>query len=719
MKIIRLACFCWWSLAVVTSATAQMNVRATYTNGQVFVVFQADPASSSASNTFALWFSPTVFTNTAQAALSERLFPLEVFASRLLHETQVAYGSNALTGFVIPMAGVGSYQLATNEGLFVVTVRTNLSGYFAVTPWGDATVSPARRTALFTANYSTNDSPQPHLQIRANSTTGHPVSFYILWADGAQDEASGRPDFPILANSARRGSPYLFLTVEPNSGLPGSGPWPATVCFHGSDGDAIEWLPNNATVRAINVIPSDSYVIAFDDEVVSLFNGMPLAHNSRWLGYVRSFDPFSNLTITNLDESASADFSAYNPPADETIVNYTQRRILWALDWLIAHANVDTHRVSVLGHSNGSMGAQMFTRAFPDRVSALELFNCGLRYFGSADIVARQGDDNLNLPVTLTNHLGQPVHLVELMYFTNRVAAPRDLPFTRVFNGKNDLNPAMHWGADMVDEIRFGDEQGTGLHFYWDMRQHGMNQWLDYWADSSSTATLALQSWRDDVRNQTRYRADQSFPAFFHLQNYPDHGNPGDGTTGSTTNSDDHGTWGGYFDWQTNLVDTPTNWQCTVFVVGTNSGYAAVDACPYPNLMADVAIRKSQQFLPAASAGYLWTASTTNGVLVQSGVGTTDSNALVTLPAINIPRDPTRLVLEVSAVPALAVIPTNATQIAIRAWLKSGFHFQLQNSTNLTAWSNLGNALTGSNAVFTATRSQNQPAEFYRLMVWP
>src|SRR5687768_11032049 len=84
---------------------------------------------------------------------------------------------------------------------------------------------------------------------------------------------------------------------------------------------------------------------------------------------------------------------------------------------------------------------------------------------------------------------------------------------------------------------------------------------------------------------------DQSYPAFFNVDAYPNYGDPGPGYLGGSTasgpcglardengnvvaNGDDHGTWAGYFDWETNITDTSTLWQCTLFLVGNGSGYA-------------------------------------------------------------------------------------------------------------------------------------------------
>ena len=686
---------------------AQTNVRAWYTNGQVWVVWNYD--TNNPPETFAIYAGTNNFTNVTQATLVGRLFGSEWSGANLKSQMDQAFGFRP-TGYRVPTPGGTFYTLAENEGLFVWTVRASGTNNFAVVPWGQNIVSNVNRSPAVRYTFDLNDPPRPQIQGRGPSVAAIPaatntVSIYMLFVDGDAEVNNGRPDFPIFANHHKRGSPHLFLMVEPSGGLPGGGPWPATMCFHGANGDAIEWLPSNTTAQSINVVPRDGYVIGFDDEIFSLVNGVPFGFNTRWIGYVPSFDPFVDVVSSPTeDNSLTNSYAAYNPPADQTIINYTQRRILWVLDWLIATANVDSNRVSLLGHSAGSMGAQSIARAYPERFSVVQLFNCGMRYYISGVLASRHGDALLNLPVTLTNHLGQQVHLLDLLFFTNRIAAPRDLPFFRAWHGKCDDNGAMRWGSDMLDEIRFMDRDAWGLHFYWDLRKHGMNEWKNFWVNATN---LPAQTQRDDVRNQARYRNNQSYPAFFNLQNYANHLEPGPGYIGSTNpaasctttnaNGDDHGTWGGYHDWlTTNIVDTATNWQCILFLVGTNSGYAPVDVSGNAILVSDIAIRRPQQFLPPPGTVLNWEVrDVASNNLFQSGTNVVGATGLVSATNVTVPRDPLRARLTIFA-PPCAPAPTLYARLLTNAALElrwvacTNYDYQLENSLTLTNWRNAG-----------------------------
>ncbi|MBI2929470.1 MAG: hypothetical protein HYY24_27720 [Verrucomicrobia bacterium] len=640
-------------------------VRAHHADGQVWVVWQYDPAAPP--QNYAIYRSPSSFADVSSATLVGRLFSPEWEASEVKGQIQKAFGTAPPTGFVIPNGSGGTTTLLANEGLFVDTVRTadnGVSYFYAVVPWGQTTVAATEFTATSVMmTYDVTDPPECHLQAtglnQGPGTTDFPVSYYVFWADGDLDENAGRADFPIMGNASKRGAPHIFMVVEPPGGLAGQSNVPATLAFHGADADASLWLPSGDPGPSINHFPTDGYLIAPDTKTWILLNHLPFHHNTRWFGYVRGFDPFENLEVLVLDEAADTNVPAeFNPPADETIINYTQRQLVWALDWFIAHKSIDRNRVSLFGHSAGSVGANHFARTFPDRFSTVSLFNNGQRYWEGLPHVVQQGDSTLNLPTNLLKPDGQPVRLLDLFPMTTRLAAARDLPLFRVYHGKCDDNGAMHWGADMLEVMRDADEAGLGGHFYWDLRKHGMDQWKDYWVDASTLATLVLQTQRDDVRKLSRYRADQSFPAFFNFQDYPDHGDPGPGWTGGSSaagpcgqavddlgnpvpNGDDHGTWGGYYDWNQNtLEDTATAWQATLFLVNSSSGLAAVDVSPYSQLTSDVAIRRPQAFKPVMGTLLDWTVTDlTTGLVLQSGTTTVAADDLVTVPGIIVYRD--------------------------------------------------------------------------------
>ncbi|MCC6231369.1 MAG: prolyl oligopeptidase family serine peptidase [Verrucomicrobiales bacterium] len=647
------------------------NVRAWCTNGQVWVVFQPGLEAREGTNTFALWYAPAPFTNTSQARLVTRLFASEVLGLNLARQAKVAFGEGVLDHYTVPLPGGGRYALQPAEGLMVATVRQDFSGYFAVTSWGETDVAARNRTGLVTGHYSLDDPPRPQRQIRrasvapdhAEGPTTNQVSIFITWVDGDQDLTQGRPDFPILANAARGGVPHLFLTCEPQGGLPGQGPWPATMCFHGANGDAEMWLPNGRASSVIGLLPRHGLLVAFDDELTHLELGVASPTNTRWVGYVPEYDPFS--------EAIGPGGVRRVPSDDAVIVNYTQRRVLYVLDWLVAQGYVDAERVALVGHSWGSMGAQMLARSHPDRFSLLHLYNCGMRFVNWIPDHPQIGTTEQNLPVTLTNHLGELVRFQELSVFSNRVAAARDWPLIRHFHGKCDHNGCdgfdctssgvMFWGPDMVEQMRASDREGTGVHFYWDLRGHGFPEWRGHWTNTRDEASVAEQTRRDDLGLQARHRVHQSYPAFFHLQRYAGHGDPGPGELGgrsplaclsNLTNGDDSGTWGGAFDWDVEgITDTLTRWESTLWLVGAPelSGLAAVDEATASVLVADVAIRRPQQFKPSAGTRLAWQLTRVrDGSVVQSGETVAGAEGLVTVRGLRISKDPDRVRLSVT-----------------------------------------------------------------------
>lgn len=645
-----------------TASAAQPSVRAWTAQGQVWVVWNWDTNNPPAS--FAIYARTNTtgsFTNVAQGTLVGRLLQPEWSGSEVLQQSFKAFGSPQVSGYVVPTNNAGgTYTLAPDEGLFVETIRpTTGPRVYAVVPFGQSNVTAQRRSAVVPVSYSPNEKPALHRQTSGNNTgpsnTPFPVAYYVLWADGDSNDAAGRPDFPIMGNAAKRGAPHLNLIVAPPGGLAGRTNVPAAMVFHGGDANASFWLPSGGASRTINILPTDGYVIAPDEKVWSVINGVPSGENSRWFGYVAGFDPFVGVSFSGVPTN----MVPFNPPAKSVIIDYTHRQLEWALHWFQQALSLDAHRVALLGHSAGSVGANHLGRMHPELFSSVELFNCGQRYYESPLTAAMQGEQALNLPTNRTNRFGAMVHLLDLFPFTVPLSGTqRDYAFTRIYAGKCDQNPAMHWGPDMVSVLRQADTEGWGDAFFWDLRKHGLNEWQDYWVDATSVATLAQQTRRDDGPSLARYRSNQSFPAFFNFQKYPSHGDPGPGGLGgigvnacinNPANGDDHGTWGGYYDWRPDdLVDSSTNWACTVFLEGAGANFAAVDACPFPSLRSDLAVRRPQKFLPVTGSQLNWvTRRVANNSIVQSGTIQVAADGLIVLTNITVPRWPEMLRIEV------------------------------------------------------------------------
>jgi hypothetical protein len=377
-------------VALVPRLPAQTSVRAHYANGQVWVTWDVQDAvltncvptltpalsngvpvvvSNCLPATYAIYWSGNPVTNTTTALLVGRLFRQEWSASILRNDVQASF-SSAPTGFRIP-DGAGGYRvLATNEGVFVHTVRSNFAGHYAVRPFGATNVPAAWRVPLTNALFDLGDPPICHLQIRGTND-GYPVEWYTMWADGDTNLAAARPDFPVMENDRRRGVPHNFSITYPQTGTLPATNIPACVAFHSGDAQAKMWLPENPGFRSIGLAPAGQLLVAVEDRLFSIRNGFVDAESVTSTGYVPSFDPFFNHQVNPLYSSPLSVL----PASNEVVVPFPLYRLNWTLDWLYAHKAVDSNRVALVGHSGGAKGSMLWSHASPERFSAVGLYN--------------------------------------------------------------------------------------------------------------------------------------------------------------------------------------------------------------------------------------------------------------------------------------------------------------------------------------------------------
>ena len=257
-----------------SSAFAQTNVQAMYAQGQVWVVWQVEDAvltncipaltpvisngvpvtvSNCLPQTYAIYWSPNQVTNTTTATLVGRLFAQEWSAFILADNVNASFGVRP-TGFRIPNGAGGYRVLATNEGVFVHTVRSNFTGHYAVRPWGETNVPVEWRAVLTNALFSLADPPTYHLQA-SGTNEGYPIEWWTVWVDGDTNLAAARPDFPIMENDKRRGLPHNFSVTAPKAGLLPPTNIPACIAVHSGDGQAKMWLPENNGFTSIGLAP--------------------------------------------------------------------------------------------------------------------------------------------------------------------------------------------------------------------------------------------------------------------------------------------------------------------------------------------------------------------------------------------------------------------------------------------------------------------------------
>jgi hypothetical protein len=724
------------SLLFTLSVQAQTNVRAWYAKGQTWVVWDTGGQQAS---TWDVYRGSNAFTGIGQGTLTGRLFIKEAQGEKL------KLSGNSLT-WVAPLPGGGTYTLAASEGLFAYTPHAAATEFFAVVRRGQTAVTATNRTAAAVAQgYDpVNDPIICHRQANLTNNAGYAYSVWAMWSDGRDNANDARPDFPITANFAKNGAPHVFAVYEPTGG-PVAGPMPAAMILHGGGPSDIGYTKFQPGVTGgdIGIIIPCGLLIAPDDGVYRVTSITPTfsvdAITTLWLGYRTNWDPFSVWPANQL------------PPADSTIVNYTMRRLDWMMDWLINRSpwNVDAKRFTIMGGSMGGGGASLLARWKPERFNSAVPFVARMVAPTTNDVSSASGNGieilgtgDQNLPTNLAKAGGGTFGINEVWRpWLNLSATQRDLPLMRFYLGRNDTeNP---WGPGKINIYQNINAAAWGAHLFWDSRVHG-NQ---YWSSGNPPGQY-IAEWVAPVQTayasapyQARYRNDQSFPAFFNDdQNAVLAGRQPNMGNGDPANGDTVGTWSGYYDWdQSNLTDTAIYWACTIFLTGLSS--VSVDNYPGTSATASIAIRRPQLFLPSNGASLAWRLRrVSDGVVLQSGTTTPDTNSLVSINNLTIFKDPVRTRLEVypaSQPPALGLgtsadvvsttvaqlaqltVPTsgaNAGQPQITVSGLIGLNLVAEYSDDLATWQPLVTfALTTGGVLIADPSAAGMPRRFYRL----
>ncbi|MBK8920144.1 MAG: hypothetical protein IPM81_01310 [Saprospirales bacterium] len=537
--------------------------------------------------------------------------------------------------------GIGKYKMKENEGLFVFTPHQAGSLFFAVVA-GNATAVNAGQnitSAVIPFQYNPDTDPvECHLQASFPSpfASGFACFAFMMWADGRQNQWENRPDFPIMANAAKNGMPSLFMISVP-VGLDTTQPFPMSVWLHGGGNIARQALAGS--YPSVNIKPAAGILLAHNDDLIG-WNDLnpPNPNNTSWhFGWRKNYDPFT----------------PDNEPDDlDTIINYTQRRYLWIDYWLLKHFNIDPARIQLLGHSMGSAGSTAIAKCFPEHYASVTIFNNGFGGPQPGNNVAIFGDRILNFPTNLRNRIGQTVHLLSLFNLLDNCSPSRDLPLIRHWHGKNDNGSTMGWDAYVVENYRKADSLGIGVQNMWSERDHVMDNgplFNDHWINGTQTNQ---QTTIDNVSFvESRFRSDQSFPAFFNHRLDLQNNDPGTGVFGiNNGDGDNWGAWGGYHRWE-NTHENETGWQTTAWL--ESNAIFGNDNCPHNFLTADLAIRNPQVFKPATGTTVYWQVKdfVTNQVL-QNGTATVQADDLTIIPQVKVFKEDIRKVrIEVSTQP--------------------------------------------------------------------
>lgn len=609
------------SLFLFSEINAQSNVRAWYAQGQVWIIWDS---SVPGPHTVSVYKKATAFTQTTQANLIGQPFQYEYFPGTYYQQTL-----EPTFTYRIPKPDGSTYQLLPGEGLFVETVMNTGAAFYAVVTTGQTTVTAGVNITANAVNFQYNPLSQPvncHLQRAETLVSGHKTYWFSMWALGRQDENAGRPDYPVLANAAKNGMPSMFIVSQSlNLDTTGGKKVPMTHLFHGGGGTANQMMANR--FPQFNLEPEQGISVAHNDDfpvntITEEGDSVFTAGRSLWLGWTKRHNPFN--------------FGFAAMPGD-TIINYTQRRIMWINEWLIRHFPIDSNRVALMGYSMGSGGATVLAKTWPNKFSTACLFNAGFRGAEDPASIRIVGSMAQNLPTTLTGYQGQTIGMNEVFSANVRCSADRDLPLMRTWVGKNDDNDRMHWGPDLAAQFRLADSLGQGIQIHWDERSHTYPILNFHWIQGVNPDE---QTYRDNLAYQEYFSSNQSYPGFFNHRLEPLNNDFGSGTIGiNNGDGDNWGTWGGYHNWDLNtLTDEPGKWEVSAWL--TADAVFDNDVSPNPALLTYMSIRKPQQFKPAPGAMLEWRVrDLANDQIIQAGQTTPDASGVVTVPNIYVTRE--------------------------------------------------------------------------------
>lgn len=478
--------------------------------------------------------------------------------------------------------------LAPSDGLYVHTVASDGSSFYAVTPMigglEDMTLVPGVN-ALSAAVAETVASPRPVLQ-SVNGSIRH----YVHWVSDHDT-----PLTPAMWNRPSRAF-NLRVVFDPSF----SGLRPILLRLHARGGNFR--LPGD-------FVHPEAVVVSPDDWIGEL------PQNTFWYGMNEAF-PDTTQYATHLN------------------VDYTVRRVMAELDFVMGDPffSVDATRVYAMGSSMGALGSMFLAYRFPARFAAVHLtvpkfdFGCSENQCWlepqNGDLL--WGPAAANLPTT------DGIGVYDRLDIGFLVSASPEVDFPQVYavNGRNDV--VVGWPEKPPTYAAVATARQPA-EFFWDEREH-----------DGTGAQWAF------VMNQRRLgmwdlRIDRSIPAFANLSIDDD---PGDG---NPLVGDAVGTINGRLEWSVaSLVDTPLMHAGDFALRDT----LAMDDSPVPNATVDWTPRRLQSFPRVPGQVYRFrNLQQPGGVEVENRAVVADSLGVITVVDAIVTQAGNRFVLEVLAGP--------------------------------------------------------------------
>jgi hypothetical protein len=462
------------TLSLASAAPVATHLQAAYRDGQVFLTWD-EPAGLQGDLSVLMCRAPITAANIAQATVvATGLNPATAYDWWLNPETfgnPVPQDPNTgekpkppHEGFIITPGG---QRLNPDAGLHVHTVAASESGayYYAVIAVSNTEIIPGQ-------NSLTQPVPQ------------QPAPVQPIWQEAG----------PPLDAARGKGLP-LHLILHAKTGRGG-------MQFLAFGDQSLGWregLPFKFGVRitadAVEVSPTDRTWIGrmFPEGIDGCQKLTPAIH-SFWYGY-----------------NSNIHWPERMPQGIST--NYTERRILWIVDWVRRTYQTDPNRSYAYGSSMGGCGDIDVVLRHPEVFAAIRAHVPIVAYDKGAG-----GDSEMRV-VKETG--GMEIMTNEGMTVRDRLNGtkyvrehPGDLPFLVITNGRNDTSIPWWKNPDFYRAMRDGRH---GMIAAWDEGQHGT---------CGKDMPADIKAWDNLRAFHKLFALNQSYLA---LTNLSVDGNPGNG----------------------------------------------------------------------------------------------------------------------------------------------------------------------------------------------
>ena len=568
-------------LLEVRQLLAATGLLAFHRSGQTFLTWNEDGQVTGEKYNIYRSASPITSANLSSAQkLTSKWGPLDDNTS--VH-SRVAPGSGVPANFVIQDLGT---PLSGEKGLFVYTTPTGQSGtwYYAVTQvtaGNESLTVTGGSSSLSTAVTEVVATPRPVLTVSNASGKGRIYTQYM-------DYAKWNPTF--------QGYAYNYSVALPDAYDPNVA-WP------------IKLMPH-AYGERFRMEQSAEYgwpsIEVFVDDPGGGAPGM--RYQTWWYGFAADHNYQTSGAI----------------PSSGRVENFTEQRVLKAIDEVATNFNVDKQRIHSQGHSMGASGSLSLGMRYADVFSGIFASEPMTNYATSPgfqeDFSVLWGTQASNLPIVSNGAHAAPLKkydglgVYNWMNHHEQLVNRRGEPMAFLMVGHGKADDVIDWATQGRPFIAALNASNVGFtaeqRFGWDHNWMSFNFSLD---SMFSPADGGLSAWA--------YPNNVSFPG---ISNASGSGPLVPGLTGTDF-------YNMAFEWSvpwnqfhTSIVDTATTYE-----ISLRSSTVAQTA--------DVTPQRTKAFRPAIGTTVTWkNVNNATGAIVQSGTTTIDADGLATLRAISI-----------------------------------------------------------------------------------